>query len=321
MAVLKSTAETDSIELPEDEHAQSDDGTTEVFLEDDVDDDDGSAAASQGEEPKQTRRDRRRERGELRETAERFRRENDELRERLSRIEESHAHSQNEQQLRPQWSPADVDAEYERRMTAEVYEPLRSLQARRNSEAQANNGNLPQDRQLFYEREASRLNLRQTELAQQAIQAKSYDPQRAAMAQLQSQLQMRIPDIVSDQRRWRLANAEFETLKALRGTNPPQGSQQYWDLVDEAADNTRRRFKIGPYAGNTEPDQADRHLREHHIGVRRGAVGDSGSGRPTTFKLSREQQRMAEAMYEDEGLSRQDAWKRWAREVGTKLSR
>lgn len=182
-------------------------------------------------------------------------------------------------------------------------------------EALAAAGNLTDDKRENLQRDLDSLELQRKKAEINIIRQQAgpqMDPQQVIKRAIQTQLAAKYPQVYANQRAVRYAGAVYEQIK-LQNTDangnptiPPE------EIHRMAMDQTMK--DLGIDSGKRSAPTAPRH--KFH-GQGKGAAG--GKSGPRTVRMTKENRLMADALYShipDE----QERYKRWAKEVGSKLA-
>jgi hypothetical protein len=134
-------------------------------------------------------------------------------------------------------------------------------------------------------------------------------PQQQQQQAFQMQVDSRYPDLAgsSEQvRRWGWARVQQLQLEN-RHTN-------IWDLMDEAADETRKKFGIGSTKSAPKPTPQ---TQAKFVGASKGA-GGGGTAESKAFKITKKQAELARNAYPT--LPEKQAYQKWWNEVGKKYA-
>ncbi len=303
----------DPTEATEELRKQADDELNTITVEpdpvepdEDDDEDDDAPEAAQTAEPRPSRRERRRARAgnynELKERAERTERMLQEERDARIRME-----TLMQQNLRPQQQQGPHPLEQA------VEDVLREQDEFYN----AYTANLPKMTEAQREQAAARaraLEIKKgTAMARLANAQMGVGPQPNLQQQQQQAFQMQVdsryPDLAgaSEQaRRWGWMRVEQLRLEN-RHTN-------IWDLMDEAADETRKKFGIGQTRSAPKPTPQ---TQAKFVGAGKGA-GGGGTAENKAFKITKKQAELAKNAFPN--LPEKQAYQKWWNEVGKKYA-
>lgn len=288
---------------------QADDELNSVLVEpeppeaDDDDDDDDSPQAAETTEARPSRKERRRERSrgynELKETNERLTREIQETRMAQARMEGlMHAN------LRPQQQgphPAQLEVDEALREQDEFYKAFQATLPSMN-EAQKEEA-ARRARQLEIKKGVAMAKLANVQMGI----GRGADPEQIRRLAFQEQLNMRYADIAADPRATELGGHIARALIAERGAAT-------WEILDEAAEETRRRLGMKSSRTVPRPTEAS---KAKFVGAPKGPTG-GGSGEAKPTRITKKQAQMAENAYPS--LPPGKAHQKWWNEVGKKYA-
>lgn len=298
----------------EDLRKQADDELNTITVEpdpvepdDDDDDDDDAPEPAQTAETRPSRKERRRQRAgnynELKESNERLARELQQTREAQARMEGLMQANLRPQQQQQGPHPLEQAVEDVLREQDEFYQSYSAA--------------LPKMTEAQKEQAAARaraLEIKKgTAMARLANAQMGVGPQPNIQQQQQQAFQMQVdsryPDLAgaSEQaRRWGWMRVEQLRLEN-RHTN-------IWDLMDEAADETRKKFNIGPARSAPKPTPQ---TQAKFVGAGKGAAG-GGTAENKAFKITKKQAELAKNAYPN--LPEKQAYQKWWNEVGKKYA-
>lgn len=137
--------------------------------------------------------------------------------------------------------------------------------------------------------------------------ARGPDPNQIRQLAFQEQLNMRYPDIASDPKAADLGGHIARALIAERGAAT-------WEILDEAAEETRRRLGMKSTRAAPKPTEA---TKAKFVGAPKGPSGGS-SGESKPIRITKKQAQMAENAYPT--LAPGKAHQKWWNEVGKKYA-
>ena len=268
------------------------------------------------DEPRQTRQERKRERG-------RIYQENEELKRRLSdyqadreRLAKLEGLAQSYQQQMQQQALLQQQM-YQSQGPDPIQQELDSIYDEQNmlyesyAALQRSNG-MTADKQREYQKRA-----RQLEERKYSAMARRNQPQQpqqqgnGAAEAIHAILRGRYSDVYDDQRALAYANAEFHRRRAL-------GEPDSMETAESAMEAAREAFGKAQTRRGTKSARPSEGTRRRFSGPPQNQ--SSGGGQPTrrSMRLDASQKRMAEAMYPD--IDPAKAHQKWVNRVGKKLA-
>lgn len=260
-----------------------------------------AARTEDGKKPPKTRRDKKADRGRLRDEHERTTRENQELKERMARLEGVIAHGAGTTR-RAADDAADRDDPAQRELN-EIYDSQMHLQM----QVEALGNKITKDQVDHFTKEARKLDQRKGELLAERVQRRNA-PQQGQLehqANLQA-MRMQFPEVYSHPAALRWSRGRYEQLVA----RDPQ--LEGLDGIKKALDEARQEFGL-------RRDPPTENQRSRYAGVSRGGGAAPAGGAPTKITLTKAQMKMADAAY-GHIKDKSARYKAWAQKAGRRLA-
>jgi hypothetical protein len=293
---------------PEELAQQADDELNTILVEEPVEpdtDEDDDDDAGQPEAPPENAKARKRQRGsnyrELTETTKRLEQQLQEERTARARME-GLMQASLQQPRQQQTGPHPIDQELDR-----VFEEQDSFYKLLTSRTDK----LSPQEQTEATRRARELEIRKGELLAARANlrmgvGRAQSPQEVQQQAFQAQLQMRYPDIAAH------AQASEYGGHLARAKIAAKGGVVTWDLLDEAAEETRKQFGM---TSAHKPPPPTKETKAKYVGTSKGA-GSNGNGENKPIRIDKKQAQMAENAYPH--LPAGKAHQKWWNEVGKK---
>ena len=277
----------------------------EVF---EVGTEDKEEEADGDEDRLETRKDRRRQRGEVIRRNEALEEENRNMQERLNRLEDVASQYETQRQTQAQLLRSQPNGE------SDDDRELRQVESQQETlmkAYRAGGENLSTDDIGDFSRQARELDDKRQELLFKKNYSKygnhqAQDPQALANEVIKTQLQAQNPDIYADPKKIAWAKGLF-IQKQVEGGIPPR------ELHDYCMDEARKHFRI-PSTKMRTPTAADRHRLS---GSSKGGSPDNVNSRKS-YRMSEHEKEMAFVLYSDIADEKERNQK-WVNTVGKKI--
>lgn len=280
-----------------------DQGDVEIEVAGEEEDDEDDAVEI--EEPKPTRMEKKRQRGNAhREALERAAA----AEARAAQLEQERQQYFQQQQIAQQQQQQKTQAEQEwEQLQKEIQDTFAGFE-------QAGGANASEATRAEYTKRAQNLELKKHAIMMKLNGAgQQIDPRQIAAYVEQSQLQAKYADIFGNDAALRWGQGRLHQLAAERGlTAQTVTKAQYYELLDEAAEETRRRFGMGNRRRPPPPSEA---TKQRYSGVPSRTGGNDGS---VKVVMDRDRKRIAESLYPDDPP--QKAWQKWANGPGKRAA-
>lgn len=304
---------TEDIESQENENDAAEDeerGTT-VDLEeggDDQADDEGeepaAAAGQQADGKPKTRKEKKAERGRLRQAHEATTRENGELRERIARLEGAVSRSARDTSTKVGRAAGEDDPSESE--LNEIYDQQITIQ----TQIEALGKNITKEQVDRFQKQAIKLDIRKSELIAERVNKRNARSSGDSERDLNKRaLQIQYADVYTHPRAPGWAQGRFHQLFAEEGKE--DGSNGI-ELVRRSLEEARVKFGLAKRPAPTDNE------RSRYSGVARGG-GSAAAGPPTKITLSKGQMKMADAAYghiKDKDVR----YKTWAQKAGRRIA-
>ena len=249
----------------------------------DGDSDSFEIGASPDEKPeeRQSRDEKKRQRGELFESNKRLEQENREMAERIARLEgqaQAVPTMMQQFQQQPQQPHVDpIDSELD-----DVYNRQNRLYQEYQRAVQS--GKIDDQTKLQYEREAKDLDLRKTQLQMQKAGFQQVDPAQQQQVHVRSMIEAQYPDVMQNKQTKGWVQARYQQMLH-------EGRRDGWDTLGDAMNEAREKFHLS--RGNSNPP--DENQRTRYSGHSRGSQGARGGSK--TYKMTEADKIMANARF------------------------
>lgn len=285
------------------EKAEPEDNDVEIEVQGDEDEPDDDEVEI--EEPKPTRMEKKRQRGNAhKEALERAA----QAEARAAQLEQERQQFIQQQQLAQQQQYHQNQAEQEwEQLQKEIQDTFAGFEA-------AGGANASEATRQEYARRAQHLDRKKFAImARMNGVGQQVDPRQIALYVEGQQLQAKYADIFGNPAAKSWGEGRLYQIAAERGITAQSVTRaQYYELLEEAAEETRRRFGLGNRRRSPPPSEA---TKQRYSGVPSRAGGGDGA---IKVVMDRNKKRIAEAMYSD--LAPEKAWQKWANGPGKRAA-